>query len=72
MSGLEDSHIFTAEMQKKIRPPAYEEARPVFICRSARERHCLFKLCFDGLFCHVNDVLTSVASFAFSLGHLGG
>lgn len=69
MSGLEDSHIFTAEMQKKIRPPAYEEARPVFICRSARERETL---CFDGLFCHVNDVLISAASFAFSLGHLGG
>lgn len=31
-----------------------------------------FKLGFDDLLYYVNDVLTSVAAFAFSMGHLGG
>lgn len=68
MSGLEDSHIFTAEMQKKIRSAAYEEARPVFICSTARVRHCIFKLGFDDLLYHVKDVLLWL--FYGSLGRM--
>lgn len=72
MSGLDDSHIFTAEMQKQIRSAARGEGQPVLICGTARVRHCLLKLGFDDLLYLVNDVLTSVGACAFFMGHLSG
>lgn len=65
MRRLDDSHIFTAEMQKKIRAAAHVEARPVLIWGTARVRHCLRKPGFDDLSYYVNDVLTSVDALAF-------
>lgn len=83
MSGLEESHIFTAEMQKQIRSAAHEEARPrpyLRVCQCETlpffERRNLLKkktnkLCFDDLLYYVNDVPTSVAAFAFFYGSFG-
>lgn len=44
MSGLDDSHISTAEMQKKIRSVAHEEGRPILICRTRHSVTLPFKL----------------------------
>lgn len=85
MSGLGESHIFTAEMQKQIRSAAHEEARPrpyLRACPSETlplfERRNLLKknnnkpkLCFDDLLYYVNGVPTSVAAFTFFYGSFG-
>lgn len=79
MSGLEESHIFTAEMQNQIRSAAHEEARPrpyLRVCQSEtlpflKKEIYKKKLCFDDVLYYVNDVPTSVAAFAFFYGLFG-
>lgn len=71
--GLDDSHIFTAEMQKEIKSAAHEENWPVLICGTATVTLSLCKLGFDDLLYLVNDnELTSVVVFKVFIGHLTG